>query len=372
MKNISRRNALKLAASGALALGAPAIIGRAGPASAQTAFAGEDLLVVSWSGNYESAFRETVIEPFNDQYGTKVETIGGWDQMIAQIAAAPADNPPFDITIGEEYVASAGIAQDLFLKKEWSTYSNMGAVQPWFFEHRPERSKDFGVPFGGGTSLLLLRRSLGIEPTSWNTLWDERLDGMVTCDSGYWWWTLSIPEILASSEAGLTDMYDIATAEPLFAKLDQLRVSRWFKDGAEQANVLNQGEADAATSYSSDAFLLLKDNPDEYLIAAPQEGIATWTDWYFKVRGTQHDDLADLFLDYILSKETQDRFLTQSLTFVSRRDVEVPDHWQGYPRTEADFEKFRLLTMDGWDMLNANYQAYDDRLKQTIATTTSG
>jgi len=25
--------------------------------------------------------------------------------------------------------------------------------------------------------------------------------------------------------------------------------------------------------------------------------------------------------------------------------------------------------MDGWDKINANYQAYDDRMKQTIAKT---
>lgn len=372
MTDVTRRHVVKLGAAGAAVLAAPAIIGRANPATAKEAFAGENLLVVSWSGNYESAFRETVIEPFNAKYGTKAETVGGWDQMINQIVAAPADKPPFDVTIGEEYVSSAGISQNLFQKKEWSSYSNMGAIYPWFFESRPERAKDYGVPFAGGTSLLLLRRSVGLEPTSWNLLWDDRLKGKVTCDSGYWWFTLAIPTILSSSQPGLTEMYDIKTAEPLFKKLDQLKIARWFKDGAEQANILNQGEADAATSYSSDAYQFLKQDPDEYHIAAPKEGAAAWSDWYFKVRGTKHGELADLFLDYLMSKETQDRFLSQSLTFMARNDVTVPGHWKNYPASNEDFHRmFRLLTMDGWDKLNADYQAYDDRLKQTIARTTA-
>jgi spermidine/putrescine transport system substrate-binding protein len=371
MTDISRRQVLNLGA-GAVVLAAPAIIGRANPASAKEAFAGENLLVVSRAGNKESAFRETVIAPFNAKYGTKAETVGGWDQIISQIVAAPQDKPPFDITIGEEYVSSAGISQNLFQKKDWSAYPNMAGVYPWFFENRPERAKNYGVPFGGGTSLLLVRKSVGLDPTSWNLLWDKRLKGKVICDSGYWWFTLSVPTILAA-KPDLSEMYDIKTAEPLFAELDKLSIARWYKDGAEQANLLNQGEADASTSYSSDAYQFLKQDPDEYLIAAPKEGVAAWSDWYFKVRGTIHGELADVFLDYMLSKETQDRFLSQSLTFMSRKDVTVPDHWKHYPASNEDYHRmFKLLTMDGWDMLNANYQAYDDRLKKTIAATTKG
>jgi len=33
--------------------------------------------------------------------------------------------------------------------------------------------------------------------------------------------------------------------------------------------------------------------------------VSAWADWYFKVRGTKHNDLADLFLNYMLEKETR-------------------------------------------------------------------
>ena len=83
---LTRRRTLQ----GLAALAAPALLGRALPAQAQSAFAGEDLVVVSWSGNHELSFRALVVEPFNAKYGTKVETVGGWDQMVSQIVAAPA------------------------------------------------------------------------------------------------------------------------------------------------------------------------------------------------------------------------------------------------------------------------------------------
>lgn len=85
------------------------------------------------------------------------------------------------------------------------------------------------------------------------------------------------------------------------------------------------------------------------------------------MRGTRHNDLADFFLNYLLEKETQDRFLAKSMVFMSRKDVTVPPHWTGYPQSNADFHKmFQLITIDGWAKINANYQAFDDRMKQTI------
>ena len=365
---INRRRFLKSATA---AVAMPAIIGRASVATAQTSFAGESLIAVSWSGNYEQVFRETIIDPFNAQYGTKAETVGGWDQITAQIAAAPEDNPPFDVTVAEEYISSTGIAGNMYVKTDPSKIPNLAAVYPWFYETRPDKAKEFGIPFGGGTCMLMTRKSLGIAPTTWNLMWDERLAGKVTADSAAWWWTLSVPAVMSQINAGLDEMYDMSTAEALFAELDKMKVSKWYSDGAEQANILNQEEADAALTYSSDAYTFLTENPGEYEVAVPQEGVSAWADWYFKVRGTQHNDLADLFMNYMLEKETQDPFLAKSMIFMARKDVTVPSHWNGYPTSNEDYHKmFQILTMDGWDMINANYQAFDDRMKQTVARTT--
>ena len=366
----SRRGFLKGAAA---VIATPAIIGRASVATAQSSFAGESLIAVSWSGNYEQVFRETIIDPFNAQYGTKAETVGGWDQITAQIAAAPADNPPFDVTVAEEYISSTGLAEGQFLKTDKSKIPNLAAVYPWFYETRPDKAKDFGIPFGGGTCMMLIRKSLGIAPTSWSLMWDERLAGRITSDSAAWWWTLSVPAVMSKINPGLDEMYDMATAEALFAELDKWKVAKWFKDGAEQANILNQEEADVAMSYSSDAYTFLTDSPGEYDAAVPEEGVSAWADWYFKVRGTQHSDLADLFMNYMLEKETQDRFLAKSMIFMARTDVTVPSHWSGYPQNNDDYHRmFQILTMDGWDKINANYQAFDDRMKQTVTRTTAG
>ncbi len=371
---MNRRHFLARAAGAGAILAAPAIIGRAAISTAHAAFEGERLLTVAWSGNYELVFREAVIEPFNERYKTKAEAIGGWNEMVSQIKAAPADNPPFDVTIAEEFITSSGLVENLWLPTDRAKITNLDAVYPWFYETRPAEAARFGVPFGGGTCMLLLRRKLNLDGSTWKTLWDPALANRLTLDGGTWYWPLSVPAVMGSGTPGLDEMYDLTTAEPLFQKLETLKVAKWFKDGAEQANILNQEEADAAVSYSSDMFTFLQSQPDEYNATVPAEGTSGWTDWYFKVRGTQHGDLADLFLNYLLEKETQQRFLDKSLIYVSRKDVTPPPQWgDAYPRSNEDFyKKFQVLTMDGWNKMNAQWEGFDTRAKQMITRTTSG
>ena len=373
--HLTRRRLLKTAGlAGAAVIGAPALIGRAPVSSPKAAFAGEGLIAVSWSGNYEQVFKTEVIEPFNAKYGTKAETVGGWDQMVSQIKAAPADNPPFDISVAEEYVSSSGLAEGVWLEQDKSKIPNLAAIHEWFYESRPADIAKYGVPFGGGTCMLLMRKKTGIAGNSWKSLWDEKLAHKITLDGTAWWWSLSVPAVMSTAKAGLEEMWDFpAGTEPLFQQLEKLKVARWFKDGAEQANILNQDEADAAMSYSSDALTFLNENPDEYTATVPVEGTSAWTDWYMKVRGTRHNDLADLFLNYLLEKETQDRFLAKSLIFVARKDVTVPSHWgAGYPKSNADYQKmFQILTIDGWNKLGVAWNDIDARFKKIIEVTTA-
>ena len=222
--------------------------------------------------------------------------------------------------------------------------------------------------------MLLLRKKMGLDGSSWKTLWNDKLSGRLTLDRGTWYWPLSIPALMNDKMAGLEEMYDLGTAEALFQELEKLKIAKWFQDGAEQANILNQEEADAAVSYSSDVYTFLLNQPGEYTATVPTEGVSGWTDWYFKVRGTQHGELADLFMNYLLEKETQERFLSKSLIYVSRKDITPPAQWNGaYPKNNDDFyRKFQILTMDGWAKMSTNWDAYDSRAKKMIAATTSG
>ncbi len=373
IRGISRRQVIKTALGAATALSAPAIIGRAPITSARADFAGENLIVVSWSGNHELSFRANVVEPFNAKYGTKVETVGGWDQMVAQIVAAPADNPPFDITIADEYTSSAGLAEKLFLKTDRSKIPGFSAVYPWFDAERGP-AKDYGVPFGGGSLWMLTANGSGIKPDSWRNFWDPKAQGKTTMDASAFYWDLCIPAILSNTKPGIEEVFGTpAEMEPLFLELEKLKMAKWYKDGAELTNLMLQDEAEVAMMYSADAYGFIKEHGSEFSAAIPHEGTASYTNWFMKVRGTKHSDLADLFMAYLLEKETQQRFLDASTDFMSRSDLTPPAHWANYPRNEAEVRKtFNLFSIDGWAKFGPNWDTLDARMKQTIAKTTQG
>lgn len=370
MKTIDRRGFVKLGLAG---VAAPAIIGRASPASAQTAFKDEGLIVVSWSGNYELKFREAVIDAFNAKYGTKVETVGGWDQMVPQIKAAPADNPPFDIIITDEYTALTGIAENLYLKADRSKMPGFAAVYPFFDEMRPN-GKDYGVPFGGGTIWMLANKSAGVPVDTWTSLWDPKAQGKVTLDATVFAWDLCIPAILSSAKPGIEELFGTPEeTEALYKELDKIKAKRWYADGAELSNLMFQEEAEVAMAYSTDVFDFITKHGDQFEAAVPKEGTATYVDWYVKVRGTHHSDLADLFSAYLLEKDTQQAFANVSSAFMSRNDIVAPPHYPGYPKSNEDYHKmFNVLTMEGWAKFVENWDFHDKRIKQTIATTTQG
>ena len=88
---------------------------------------------------------------------------------------------------------------------------------------------------------------------------------------------------------------------------------------------------------------------------------------------TRHDELSDAFLNYILEKETQDRFLTLTMSVVSRKDVTVPPHWIDYPATNDDLKKrVALISMEGWERLLPHFDALDARFKEAVLKTSGG
>ena len=366
---LTRRNAIL----GATSFAVPAIIGRALVSSAKAAFEGENLIVVSWSGNHELSFRDAVIGPFNEKYGTKAETVGGWDQMVSQIVAAPAGNPPFDITIADEYTTSAGLAEKLFLETDRSKIKGFEAVFPWFDDLRGA-AKTYGVPFGGGSLWMLTAKSTGLKPDRWKNFWDEKVRGKTTMDAAAFYWDLCIPALLSDAKPGIGEVFQSpAEMEPLFLELEKLKMAKWYKDGAELANLMLQDEAQVAMMYSADAFGFIKEHGSEFEAAIPQEGTASYTNWFMKVRGTHHGGLADLFMGYLMERETQQRFLNVATDFMSRSDVTAPAFWPNYPKSNDDMKRmFSLFSLDGWTTFGANWETLDARMKETITRTTQG
>lgn len=362
-----------VAASGASLLPMPAIVGRASAAGAKDAFKGEELVVCTWSGNLEEAFKKAIIEPFNERYGTKASSVGGWDQMVAQMKVAPPGKPPFDITIADEYTSVAALSEGLLAKTDRSKVPNISAVQPWYIESRPVAARDYGVPLGLGFLMPLVNTELvGNKPLSWTTLWDKSLDGKLALDAGAFIWIVAVAAVWGA-KLDLEQLYAWKAgqkSDPIFEKLEELRPAKWYRDGAELSFLMMQEQAAFAEIYSIDAYGMIQNGGPGFKTGIPDDGTVAYTDWYIKVKGTQHEELADTFLNYLLEKDTQDRLIARTLCVMSRKDVTVPPHWPNYPATNEELAKrVKLISMEGWEKLLPNYDALDARFKQAVLKT---
>ena len=377
-KTLSRRQLLQAGgvAAGAALLPMPAIIGRAYALDAKDAFKGEELTVCAWSGGYLDSFKTAISDPFNEKYGTKISLVGGWDQMVAQMKAAPAGKPPFDITISEEYTTLGALSEGLYAKTDRSKLPQLADLQPFFLTARPESARDYGVPLGLGFSLPLLNTALTADkPLSWSSMWDKDLEGKLALDAGAYWWLIAISAIWGAKKdfQAFYEWKPKMASDPIFEAVERLRPAKYYKDGAELSFLMLQEQASFAQIYSADALGLVQNGGATFKTGIPADGTVAYGDWYIKVKGTQHDALADAFLGYLLEKETQDRFIQVQMSVMSRKDVTVPAFWHNYPKTNEDLVKnVRLMTMQGLEQLLPNFDAMGERFQQAVLKTSKG
>ena len=81
----------------------------------------------------------------------------------------------------------------------------------------------------------------GIGADSWTRFWDERALGKVTLDQSAFYWDLCIPALLSDAKPGIDEVFGLPESMgPLFEKLEQLRIPKWYSTGAELANLILQ------------------------------------------------------------------------------------------------------------------------------------
>ena len=304
-----------------------------------------------------------MIEPFNAKYGTKAETVGGWDQMVAQIVAAPADNPPFDITIADEYTTSAGLAENLFLETDRSKIPGFEAVYPWFDETRGD-AKKYRRSIRWRLAVDADGQGVGVAAGQLDEFLASR-----RCTARRRW--MRPPSIGTSAfrrcfptQSPVSTRFSARRPrwKPLFVELEKLKMAKWYKDGAELSNLMLQDEAAGGHDVFGRCLWLPQGARRGIRRRDPEGRHGLLHQLVHEGARHQAQRSADLFLGYLLEKETQQRFLDVATDFMSRSDLAAPAHWPNYPTSNDDMKTmFNLFSLDGWATFGANWEALDTR-----------
>ncbi len=269
-------------------------------------FKGQTLNLLTWEGYADPKFTKG----FEEKYGVKVNPtyFGSSDELVAKLKAGGGST--YDIISPSSDVAWMLIQSDMVEPLDPSKISNFNDLNEKLRNlHDVQKDgKLYGMPFTWGPDYLIYDADVvKEEPKSWGVFWDPEYKGKVSI------WDDISNIYLVGQMAGLdkTDQSAIynMTEEQLQAakqKLIELKpqIRKYWATGGELNDLFANKEVVLAVGWP----LTVKEvnaKGRNLKWTIPQEGATGWIDRLMIVKGSQHRELADLYLDYISSPKEQ-------------------------------------------------------------------
>lgn len=316
-------------------------------ATAQPAGVESEVVLAGYGGTLEQFTRNDIIPAFEKATGIKVRLVVGTALSNYAKVVAARNNPEIDIYWSNELTHVAGKQQGLYDKLDPKVVTNLADVI--------DVAKDadgIGVAsYVIATGLMYNSKALqdaGIPaPTSWNDLWDPRLKGKVALYSFNIAYSQDLLALLTRLAGGTEK--DI---RPAIERLKQLKASgnlaTFAATPAELDSMLVQGQAWVTVNGSPRAFIL-KERGAPIDFAYPKEGAGFFTNYFEVVKNAPHPKAAQLFVNFLISPETQLVIAKGAIAAPINKKVVIPDKLKAMvPADEAAVK--RMIRIDRAEM----------------------
>jgi putative spermidine/putrescine transport system substrate-binding protein/spermidine/putrescine transport system substrate-binding protein len=264
------------------------------------------LNLLVWEGYADPAF----VKAFEEQHHCKVSAsyMGSSDELTTKLNGGAAGNydvisPSSDVA---GFIAAKGFAAPLDLSK----IPSYRQLSPQLTSLPLVRVKGqvYGIPFMWGPDPMIYDTSVFTQvPDSWNVFWDPKYKGKISV-----WDDLSTvymaAQVLGYDKPDPSQLYNL-TDEQLEAvkrKLLELKpnIRKMWSTGGELTNLFQNHEVVAAMGWPLMTNQLRKINfPVGETI--PKENTTGWIDHLMITAGSENQDLAYEFLEYMIEEQTQ-------------------------------------------------------------------
>ena len=268
-------------------------------------------------GYYEELARRHVIEPFQDEFGTRVQVVPATAAQILTRLLAERSSPAVDVVILDQMLAAKGIAEGLFEKIDPANVPNLAdlaalAIDP---EGYGPVVHSHSLSLGMNTDLLDVD-----PPESWADLWHPRFRDMVVPAS-----IELTPGLLFLLQASFQNGGSYADMDPGFEALRALapNIRKFYRGLGEVRPLLNNENVIVAVSSNVTQGEIDKGNPVG--VVFPKEGSLASPAVAQVVRGTPVKELAERFIDVYLRPEVQFQWAKNFYLTVFNERVEIPD-----------------------------------------------
>ena len=274
--------------------------------SGERPYEGQSLVVTTFGGDWETAFIEAVVDPFEAETGASVELITLYSaDALAQVTAQKA-SPQIDVVHfsgGQEFTAAADGLIEPIEPSDLSEYDNLIDVATAGLE-RGEGPVIQLAPIG----LVYNTEADAPAPTSWLDLFDEAYAGHIALtDFSNTYGVLSMLRVADALGGGIDDTTQAIADLGALASSGSAIVVPTSPD-------LQNAFAQRGTwiaPYAMDYAGTLQDAglPVEFI--APEEGVTASLITANVVSGRENTELAKLFVDYELRASAQAVFAEQ-------------------------------------------------------------
>ncbi len=320
---------------------------------------GQDLIVNSYGGPYEQIIQDAIIRPFEEQFGVRViyDAVGSSQQDYAKIKATNG-RPGFDVVVMSASQSLEGCREGLLEPMSAKTVPNLA--------HLNSAISAVAGPCGAVhelqyLSLLYRTDMLAKAPTSWKDLFDENLQDRIVLPTFANIMAAYLTQVMSSVHGGNIDD-DI---DPGFEAMTRLAAQ---SIGFEQASAILEsyivdGRVWAMPFWDGRAQLLVDSGaPVDYVL--PIEGSIPLVATLNVPVGAQNKELALQFVDFFLSKTSQELWVQGYKVGSARSDIEVSDDARARKvTTQADLDALLLPDLEA---LAANLPEWGMRWEREV------
>lgn len=255
--------------------------------------------------NWSDYFSDSVIKKFEEETGIKVNysTFSSNEEMYAKLSTG---NSNYDVTVVTTNFIELLIKEDLVEKINEDNIPNLKNIGEEFSGNYADPNDEYSVPYLWGFYPIAVNEEItemnveGIED-----LFDPSFENNLAIMDDPRPVIGSALQVLGYSP-NTTNEEEIREAGEL---LQKLKPNIKAVD-TESKNFLMSKEAKAVITYSGDAYIAKRENPNIKIIF-PKEGILTWQEGLVIPKNAPHKENAEKFIDFINRPEIMKELLLE-------------------------------------------------------------
>lgn len=300
-----------LAAVSALILPLAACSGSADSGSEEASgdFSGQTLTVAAYAGSWGESLTEAFIEPFEENTGATVELVPGDPaSWLSSLRASQGGAPAYDVVALTANVIPSAVDVGVVSELDTDRIDAFDDLNDILVEQSNIDGGQYGVPLTvGSTGIAYRTDKVDTPPTDWPDLLSDEYCGHVAFSPLSFNTGVEFLAGLINEQGG--DILNPDDVDAAFAQLEEAAdcASTFPADSTSVESALQNGDAWVASHWDGRAFVM-QNNGDPVDYAYPASGSVGALTSFFLAEGTENEDLAYEFLNYLASSEYQPTF----------------------------------------------------------------